>query len=176
MFGFGLDKNSATTIIQLALQLFPPFISEDKNLCDLAKQTTTAHGNYYYKHCFFKKKSVASFYSCRYLCFFLWNSSASASGADSHPRFPAHPGSAQHVGVCGLVQQTVHLLLHRQAFSRQLGADVVLLRSQGDRLHPAEGFVFLEAELQLLAEENQTRRALIPKAKLFRVSAMPAWL
>lgn len=105
----------------------------------------------------FLKKSIASFYSCRYLRFFLWNSSASSSGADSHPRFPARPGSAQHVGVCGLVQQTVHLLLHRQAFGRQLGADVVLLRSQGDRLHPAEGFVFLEAELQLLAEENQTR-------------------
>lgn len=84
-------------------------------------------------------------------------------GGDSHPRLPAHPGSAQHVGVCGLVQQTVHLLLHRQAVSWKLGTDVVLFHSQGDRLHPAEGFVFLEAELQLLAEGNQMISVLIVK-------------
>lgn len=94
---------------------------------------------------------------------FLHQRTLSVSGDDSHPRLPAHPGSAQHVGVCGLVQQTVHLLLNRQAFSRELGAQVVLFGSQGHRLHPAEGFVFLEAELQLLAEGNQMIPALIVK-------------
>lgn len=97
----------------------------------------------------------------------------SVSGEDSHPRLPARPGSAQHVGVCGLVQQTVHLLLHRQAFGREPGADVVLIGSQGHRLHPAEGFVFLEAELQLLAEEDQMIGALIVKEQISKAKNLP---
>lgn len=72
---------------------------------------------------------------------------------ESDPRFPAHPNSAKHIGVHGLVKQTVHLLLHRQACSWKRSADIVLLRPQDHRLHPGEGTVFLKAQLQLLTDK-----------------------
>lgn len=76
---------------------------------------------------------------------------------ESDPWFPAGPNSAKHVWIHGLVQQTVHLLLHRQACSRKPRTDVVLLSAQSHRLHPWEGSVLLKAQLQLLTDKiNQT--------------------
>ena len=73
----------------------------------------------------------------------------------SDPRFPANPNSAEHILVHGLVKQTVHLLLHGQACSWKLSADVVLLCPQGHSLHPREGAHLFKAQLQLLADKTK---------------------
>jgi len=75
----------------------------------------------------------------------------------SDPGLPALPDPAQQVGVGGLVQEALHLLLHRQALGGQAGAHVVLLRAQRHALHPAEGCVLLEAQLQLLTAHSQSQ-------------------
>lgn len=74
---------------------------------------------------------------------------------ESEPRFPADPNSAKHIWIHGLVKQTVHLLLHRQACKWKPCTNIVLRRPQGHRLHPLEGRVLLKAQLQLLTEQNK---------------------
>lgn len=72
---------------------------------------------------------------------------------ESEPWLPARPDPAKHVLVHRLVKQTIHLLLHRQAFSWKLSTNVVLLGSQNHRPHPWESGVLLKTQLQLLTDK-----------------------
>lgn len=53
----------------------------------------------------------------------------SSSHCDSHPRLPASPHTAQYIGICCLVNQCCHLLLHCQSRGRKLGSNIFPLIS-----------------------------------------------
>lgn len=73
------------------------------------------------------------------------------------PGFPPDINSAENIWIRGVIQEALHLLLHGQTCGWKLRSNVVLLRPQSYRLHPREGGILLETQLQLLPGERHTK-------------------
>lgn len=92
----------------------------------------------------------------------------------SQPGLPARPGSAQQVGVRGLVDQALHLSLCGEATLGLPGPDVVIFVSCSDSLQVPEGRCVLVAQEQLVAGTEEVTHVKMPPAQPSSSGACPS--